>query len=296
MPGASPDLLAAGVPLEPVLERLPPIEQCLTVARLGREWRDWATPRRERLREAQRQLEREVRACPPLWALREAWPGLTRQQKDAAAARAARGGAGPLLQFMLCDGGYDSHGRPALCAAAAAGGHLAALQLAWQLGCPWDIWTCRFAAAGGHLAVLQWARQHGCPWDELTASYAAYGDHLAVLRWARQHGCPWDNYTCREAARGGHLAVLQWARQEGCPWNERTCTAAATGGHLAVLQWARQHGCPWDDGTCRAAATGGHLAVLQWARQEGCPWDRETCMLIAQRHEHVLAWIRAQPE
>ena len=48
---------------------------------------------------------------------------------------------------------------------------------------------CAAAAAGGHLALLQWLRQNGCSWDEGTCSCAASGGHLAVLQWARQNGC-----------------------------------------------------------------------------------------------------------
>jgi hypothetical protein len=53
------------------------------------------------------QMEGELRACPPLWAPREAWPGLTPAQRDAAAVRAARSGAAPSLQFMFGEVGYD---------------------------------------------------------------------------------------------------------------------------------------------------------------------------------------------
>ena len=58
-------------------------------------------------------------------------------------------------------------------------------------GCPWDAPTCSDAAAGSHLAVLQLTRSQGCPWDSGTCSNAAGGGHLEVLQWARRQGCPW---------------------------------------------------------------------------------------------------------
>ena len=114
---------------------------------------------------------------------------------------------------------------------------------------------CASAARGGQLQALQWLRDHGCDWDAWTCSSAAHGGHLAVLQWARANGCFWNKLTCSFAARNGHLAVLQWARANGCDWNASTCTAAAEGGHLAVLQWARANGCNWDRRTCSAAGT-----------------------------------------
>ena len=91
-------------------------------------------------------------------------------QKDAAAVRAAHSGAGPLLAFMLCEGDSEElSNQRQVCKAAAAGGHLAVLQLARQRGCPWGEETCGVAAIGGHLAVLQWARQQGCHWNKETA-------------------------------------------------------------------------------------------------------------------------------
>ena len=78
--------------------------------------------------------------------------------------------------------------KPLICGLAARGGHLEVLQLARELGCPWDVYTSSGAAAGGHLEVLKWARGQDCPWDEDTCTYAALGGHLVVLRWAREHG------------------------------------------------------------------------------------------------------------
>jgi hypothetical protein len=150
-------------------------------------------------------------------------------------------------------------------------GHLALLQWARGLGCPWEKQTCEMAAAGGHLAVLRWALEQGCPCDEVTCRWAAKCGHLPILELAREHGCPWDTMACAMAAFGGHLSVLQWMRVHGCPWDEWTCRMAAEGGHLSVLQWVREYGCPWDASTCASAQLHGHVAVLKWARDNDCP-------------------------
>ena len=174
----------------------------------------------------------------PLWALRQAWPRLTEDQRRHAAVRAAFHGDLAVLRWALpqLDITYWS-----CCYAAAAGGQLAALQYARALGCSWDEWICRAAAGGGHMAVLQWARaqQPPCPWGEETCSAAAGGGHLAVLQWARAQDppCPWDEKTCREAAGGGHLAVLQWVRAQHppCPWDPNAWLEVAEDD--AVIDW-----------------------------------------------------------
>ncbi len=130
---------------------------------------------------------------------------------------------------------------------------------------------CAMAAQGGHLTALQWLRAHGALCDDLTCTYAARGGHLTMLQWLHADGAPWNDEVCAMAAQGGHLAVLQWAYAHGAPWHEQTCTYAAMNGHLATLQWARKHGAPWDAWTCASAAQGGHLAVLEWAREHGAP-------------------------
>ncbi|GBF93561.1 hypothetical protein Rsub_06281 [Raphidocelis subcapitata] len=271
---------------------LPPGDAITTVPRLNKAWAAAAAPRVAELRKVARALREEALRTHlhawdasfsiPLWALQEAWPQLTRQQRAFAVARAAFHGDLATLRWALLLP-QRSYAGKLYCAVAAAGGQLEALQCARALGCAWDKNTCTAAAEGGHLAVLQWARaqQPPCPWGRDTCSAAAGAGHLAVLEWARaqQPPCPWDKATCSASAEGGHLAVLQWARAQRppCPWDEATCIEAARGGHLAVLQWARarEPPCPWDEETCFAAARGGHLAVIQWlrAQQPPCPWS-----------------------
>jgi len=50
--------------------------------------------------------------------------------------------------------------------------------------------ACAAAAAGGHLGALQWLRARGCPWDAETCKDAEDFGHGAVLEWARANGCP----------------------------------------------------------------------------------------------------------
>ncbi len=186
----------------------------------------------------------------------------------------------------------ESHAS-ALCAMAAQGGHLGALEWLRANGVAWDVQTCARAARGGHLAVLQWLRANNAPWDVQTCDCAARGGHLVVLQWARANDAAWNAQTCRSAARGGHLVVLQWLSANSAPWNESACARAARGGHLAVLQWLRANGVPWNEWTCAYAARGGHLTVLEWARVNGAPWDEWTCASAAGGgHLAVLQWSR----
>lgn len=90
--------------------------------------------------------------------------------------------------------------------------------------CPWTSEACTAAAAGGHLAALQYLRSHElhdmpCPLD--CRSVAAHGD-LAALTWLLEEGggghLVWgDTAACTAAAEAGQLHVLQVrARRREC--------------------------------------------------------------------------------
>jgi hypothetical protein len=153
-----------------VFSHLPPGEQCFTASRVGREWAAWAAPLAGALRaQATEAGERggALAALPlfslPLWMMQEAWPRLTLPQQRCAAARAARHGDLESLRWALTQPQIALS--PAICTAAAAGGHLAALRAARAAGCAWGSEVCRLAAAGGHLELLRWAMDEGCAWD-----------------------------------------------------------------------------------------------------------------------------------
>jgi hypothetical protein len=77
---------------------------------------------------------------------------------------------------------------------------------ALKQGCRKNVVTCRYAARGGHLAVLQAARGLGCPWDEITAAM-----QLGVGTW--RHGIN----TARGTLRLVHtpLRAGTWRRCNG---------------------------------------------------------------------------------
>lgn len=257
-----PDVLAQ------VFEHLPLGDQCFTVSRLSKQWRQWAAPKHamaKRPRPARHNMGlygARTWYQPPLWWVQEAWDDLTRLQRYCAAARAAFNGNLAVLEFALRDA--DCHVSN----------------------------VCLAAASGGQLEALKVARKSGCPWNEHVSYWAASDGRLAMLQWARRNGCPWDAWTCACAAAAGHLRLLQWARENGCPWDVATCSSAALHGRRAVLQWAHRHGCPWDKGTCACAAERGHLSVLQWAFCYGCPCDLGRCWELAMHHKHddVVRW------
>ena len=77
---------------------------------------------------------------------------------------------------------------------------------------------CATAAAGGHLAVLQWLHARGCDGDADTCSEAARRGDLVMLQWARANGCDWGAQTYWSAQRAADSAdVLQWLDEQGCP-------------------------------------------------------------------------------
>jgi hypothetical protein len=153
--------------------------------------------------------------------------------------------------------------------------------------------ACHLAARYGHLGALRMAKNGGCPLGISTCVSAAENGHFTMLVWARKNGCPWDERICSGAAENGHFGILKWARNNGCPWNEQTCNAAAANGRLKILRWARENGCTWSVRTCSYAAGFGHLDVLMWAVHNGCPWDVKSCRMIAtmNKHKGVVFWI-----
>jgi hypothetical protein len=74
---------------------------------------------------------------------------------------------------------------------AACGGHINALEWAWDQG--WYVdgkESCMSAAMNGHLHVLQWLREDGAAWDGRVISYAEDRGYNYVVEWARENGCP----------------------------------------------------------------------------------------------------------
>jgi hypothetical protein len=271
-----------------VFPLLPLSIQAIAVPALSKAWKQWSQEEqraKERALEAAKRVQYKTKFLQwssyvnvevPLWAAQQ-HPGLTLEQRRGLVVRAVAHGDVSAAEWFRVGRASSKVGRSryfheSLCASAARGGHLEALQWLRDRGCQWDSWTCAAEAArGGHLAVLQWARASGCAWDARACEAAARSGHLAVLQWLRANGCDWDASTCSVAARGGHLAVLQWARANGCDWDASTCSVAARGGHLAVLQWARANGCDWNAFTYRMVQASGNAAMLEWARANGCP-------------------------
>jgi hypothetical protein len=130
------------------LDRLPVGEQCFAISRVTRECAAWAAPRAAALAAHVKAAEAEsdvtaALACfsVPLWLLQEAWPGLTPGQRLRAAARAAAHGDTATLSWALRAQSYGDDemvSSTLICTAAAAGGHVEALQTARAAGCAWS--------------------------------------------------------------------------------------------------------------------------------------------------------------
>ena len=74
---------------------------------------------------------------------------------------------------------------------------------------------CASAARGGQLAALQWLRANGCDWDAQVCFEAIGKGDVEMLRWARENGCPWDTWLRDRAAEDlgytddlGNMTVL----------------------------------------------------------------------------------------
>jgi hypothetical protein len=263
-------------------------------------------------------LESEGWACPPA----------------VTAACAARHGHLHVLEALLPRLEDPGRSNFDLCEAAAAGGHLPALQLLATSG--WDMTAdvVSAAAGGGHAAVLRWLlevcgvshsdeapyascwaaergdipmleylRDKGWPLHETTVQTAAYGGHLRVLQWLGAQDPPlsWTAAVCSMAASRGHLHVLQWLRSQDppCLWDGECCDAAAGGGLTRVLEWCRsvEPPCPWGTEACQLAAAGGHLDTLRWLRSQEppCPWNgRETAAAARRGHVHIMVFLQEQ--
>jgi hypothetical protein len=74
---------------------------------------------------------------------------------------------------------------------AARGGHINALEWAWDQGWYGDgKESCMSAAINGHLHVLQWLQENGAAWNGRVISCAEDHGYNYVVEWARENGCP----------------------------------------------------------------------------------------------------------
>ncbi|KAF8073117.1 KAB1 [Scenedesmus sp. PABB004] len=188
-------------------------------------------------------------------------------------------------------------------AAAAAGGHLAALRAmrAASPPCPIAPGPCAAAAAAaGHVPVLAWLLDafRLTPYElSAAAEAAAAGGHLQALRFlGLQEATQLDAGMCAEAAAAGHVEVLEWLRARGCPWDLRACVvASAAGGHTAVLELlaAADPDALADGWACIAAAATGRAALLRWLVARGAAWDERAATAAAGAgRTALLRWMR----
>lgn len=194
---------------------------------------------------------------------------------------------------------------------------------------------CLVIASQGYLSILQLAREIGCPWQSDVCVNAAIIGRLDIIEWAVSHGCQVDYHTIDNAAKFGHLDIIKWARRttQIC-YLDRECETAACYGHLNIVKWVtiEQHvdiNYTWDTydtvvengfedmlqlllGTdrwldrclvqrigdessriCATAALHGHLKILQLLRERGFNWNMNICKnAVMSGHLEVLKWAR----
>ncbi len=179
---------------------------------------------------------------------------------------AARDGKFVLLKSLhaIAPVWQSSRASKAVCAQAAAEGHLEILMWLRINGYPWDTQTCSKAAIGGHRDVLRLAFQEGCPMSPATINHAAAHGYWDIVVWAQAHGCPMNATLCAELASCGNLMMLEWARKQGCHWDERTIRHASSNGHKDIVIWAVVHGCPVGSTAIADAASARHFEIAKW--------------------------------
>lgn len=155
--------------------------------------------------------------------------------------------------------------------AAAAGGHIAAMEILKVWGATDFDEALRSAAKGGHIAAMELAKSWGADSFKLVVSGAAEGGHVAAMELAKS----WDksiedfNSTLSVAALGGHLATMELAKAWGASdFNWAFCNAAGRG-HTAAMELALSWGANGFDGALRHAASGGHTAAMKLAKGWG---------------------------
>ncbi len=93
------------------------------------------------------------------------------------------------------------------------------------------------AAGGGHLAAVRWLRRQGCPWDGSVQEAAAAGGHTEVVAWLAGAGCPWAGGSPMSAAmRAGKYDTVRQLLDLGCPEDFEIYQLAARRGQKGVVQ------------------------------------------------------------
>lgn len=128
----------------------------------------------------------------------------------------------------------------AVCAAAAAEGRVACLQLLHARGWEWDATACASAALGGFTCCLDYLLTQQCPCDETAAEHAAMAGTMACLVLVGERGAPLSIAAAEAAARNGNVDCLQYLLFRMSEEMRRTCSApcalaAAEGGSVECL-------------------------------------------------------------
>ena len=92
----------------------------------------------------------------------------------------------------------------------------------YEIGCPWNEYTCNYAASSETIYILKWLRAQNppCPWNVRTPGYAARVGRIDNLRWMRENGCLWDEYTSVSASRHNQIKTVAWLYANGCPCSD----------------------------------------------------------------------------
>lgn len=98
-----------------------------------------------------------------VWAAHNGWLSVLKWVYNKNESETRLGVASPRMGTLLSD--------PELCAAAAIGGQMEALQYLRLCKCPWDWRTIYLAKCMNHDAIAKWAEANGCPKESVDGEY-----------------------------------------------------------------------------------------------------------------------------
>lgn len=96
-----------------------------------------------------------------------------------------------------------------------------------EKACKHRQFICEEAAAGGHLAVLQWAYNQGLILNTTSYINAIVRGHMHILDWLYEVMPMLDPIFCEKAVANGQPDVLAWLWSKNCPMNRAAVRVAA---------------------------------------------------------------------
>lgn len=228
----------------------------------------------------------------------------------------AAAGAGQLYTLRWLEDTVEvGRAIPAVCTAAARGGHLSALAFLRASGFVWDLTTCCQAAKGGFEEIVTYCLDGECTSREegmivILHNAARSGDVGMLARLVKRfnYELGMNDTVMRGGVESGHVRVLEWVRgrvRDGgylrmeMEWDDGIWRSAAYGGNIETLSWGWEFAKRADVPTLAAttvtswAALGNHIGALRWLHKKGFPFGVETWNMGTRGcNETIVSFLR----